>query len=75
MPTPPFKKPKKLQNHLLLLKKMMQDKLPSKIVNSQSLKDVYELMREQHSLGSFLAFQYTIDINYSDIINFDEMIL
>ena len=72
MPTPPFKKPKKLQNHLLLLKKMMQDKLPSKVVNSRSLKDVYELMREQHSLGSFLAFQYTIDMNYSDIINFDE---
>ena len=72
MPTPPFKKPKKLQNHLFLLKKMMEDKLPSKVVNSKSLRDVYELMKEQHSFGSFLAFQYTIDINYSDIINFDE---
>lgn len=72
MPTPPFKKPKKLQNHLFLLKKMMQDKLPSRVVKSKSLKEVYELMRAQQSFGSFLAFQYTIDINYSDIINFDE---
>ena len=72
MPIPPFKKPRKLQNHLLLLKKMMQDKLPNKIVNSNSLRDVYVLMKEQPSFGSFLAFQYTIDINYSDIINFDE---
>ena len=72
MPTPPFKRPKKLQNHLFLLRKMMQDKLPIRVIKSKSLREVYELMRGQQSLGSFLAFQYTIDINYSNIINFDE---
>ena len=70
IPTPPFKKPKKLQNHLYLLQKMMQDKLPSKVIKSKSLKQVYDLMRTQQSFGSFLSFQYTIDINYSNIIGF-----
>ena len=72
MPTPSFEKPKKHQNHLLLLKKMMEDKLPSKIIKSKSLKEVYIFMREQNSFGNFLAFQYTIDLNYSEIIDFDE---
>ncbi len=72
MPTPSFNKPKKLQNHLILLKEMMVNKLPNKIINSKSLRDVYHLMREQNSFGDFLAFQYTIDLNYSSIIDFDE---
>ena len=72
MPNPPFNKEKKYQNHLMLLKYMMTNKLPSKIINSKSLKDVYSLMREQDSFGDFLAFQYTIDLNYSEIIDFDE---
>ena len=72
MPSPSFQKPKKLQNHLLLLKTMMKEKLPNKIIQSKSLKEVYDLMVEQKSFGSFLAFQYTIDINYSDIVDFDE---
>jgi len=72
MPTPAFNKPKKHQNHLFLLSQMMKNKLPKKIINSKSLKEVYSLMRKQQSLGDFLAFQYTIDLNYSEIINFDE---
>ena len=72
MPSPNFNEVRKHQNHLLLLKYMMKNKLPSKVINSKSLKDVYSLMREQNSFGDFLAFQYTIDLNYSEIIDFNE---
>lgn len=72
MPSPSFEQARKHQNHLLLLKQMMEDRLPSKIVNSRSLEQVYHLLRDQNSFGDFLAFQYTIDLNYSAIINFDE---
>lgn len=72
MPAPSFNKSKKLQNHLYLLKAMMKEKLPNKIIKSKSFEHVYRLLKEQNSLGPFLAFQYAIDLNYSNIIDFDE---
>ncbi len=63
----------KHSNHLALVSKMMQDKLYYKINESNSLKEVYELLLNYPSIGSFLAFQYTIDLNYSTLCNFSEM--
>lgn len=60
-------------NHLALLSKMIEDKFYLKIQASRSLKEVYELLLSQPSFGSFLAFQYAIDLNYSEIIDFSEM--
>ncbi len=60
-------------NHLHLLQKMLDDKLYIKITECKNLKDVYNLLISYPSLGSFLAFQYTIDLNYSSLINFSEM--
>ena len=60
-------------NHLALLAKMMDDKLYIKIAECEKLEDIYKLIIEYPSLGSFLAFQYTIDLNYSNISNFSEM--
>jgi len=37
------------------------------------MRDVFELLRSFRSIGDFLAFQYTIDINYSSLTNFSEM--
>jgi hypothetical protein len=59
-------------NHLALLEKMMREKVYEKIQNSKSLKDIYNILLSYPSFGSFLAFQYTIDLNYSSIINFSE---
>ncbi len=63
----------KHSNHLALISKMMEEKLFDKIKDSKSLKEVYHLLLAYPSLGSFLAFQYTIDLNYSTLTNFSEM--
>ncbi|MBO0952896.1 nucleotide kinase domain-containing protein [Fibrella forsythiae] len=60
-------------NHLALLDKMLRDNLHNKIADCRSLEEVYNLLLSYPSLGSFLAFQYTIDLNYSTITNFSEM--
>lgn len=60
-------------NHLALLGKMLEDNLHSKIADCNSLKQVFNLLLSYPSLGSFLAFQYAIDLNYSIITNFSEM--
>ncbi|XHR95577.1 nucleotide kinase domain-containing protein [Mucilaginibacter sp. UC70_90] len=60
-------------NHLALLNKMMNDELYKKIGDSKSLAEVYQLLLSYPSLGPFLAFQFTIDLNYSELLNFSEM--
>lgn len=64
---------RKHQNHLKLLERMMDDRLPERVADAQSMREVYELLRSYPSIGDFLAYQFTIDINYSPITNFSEM--
>ena len=68
-----FGKERKHQNHLLLIERMINDKLPHKLQQCKSMKDVYELLLSYPTVGEFLAYQYTIDLNYSNLINFSEM--
>jgi hypothetical protein len=46
--------------------------LLSKILAARSLEEVYLLLRSCTFVGPFLAYQYSIDINYSSVINFSE---
>lgn len=64
---------RKYENHLLLLEYMFKDNLMSKINKCKSLKELYELLLKYPTIGSFLAYQYAIDINYSELTDFDEM--
>lgn len=64
---------KKHQNNLRLLEYMMQTGLPKKIAKAKTLKELYEILLNYPSLGSFLAFQFAIDINYSELCDFSEM--
>lgn len=64
---------KKHLNYLKILKMMMDDKLPSKLCKAKNMQTVFRLLREYPLIGDFLAYQYAIDINYSEITNFDEM--
>lgn len=73
MPQPSFGMPSKHRNHLRLIEYMMKDSAYKKIENSGSLLEVYQIMRSYPSLGSFLAFQFAIDLNYSEMIHFSEM--
>jgi hypothetical protein len=63
----------KHQNHLKLLELIMQKPTCDKIIQSKSLGQLYNAFKELPSIGSFLAYQYAIDINYSTVTNFSEM--
>ncbi|MDA8163052.1 MAG: putative DNA base hypermodification protein [Desulfobacteraceae bacterium] len=63
----------KHRNHLKLFEKMMRDNLPEQICEAKSMQQVFELLRQYPMIGDFLAYQYTIDINYSELTNFSEM--
>lgn len=72
MPAPRFGQVRKHANHIALLRAMMEEGLPSRIERARSLAEVYHLLLPWQGLGSFLAFQYAIDLNYSEMLEFEE---
>lgn len=68
-----FGNPRKYQNHLRLIERMMSDRLSEQIVRSKSMSQVFNLLLQYPTIGHFLAYQYTIDINYSELTGFSEM--
>lgn len=64
---------KKHQNNLKLLEHMMETGFSKKIAEAKSLKELYEVLLSYPTLGKFLAFQFAIDINYSELCDFSEM--
>jgi hypothetical protein len=44
-----------------------------RLAASRTLRAAFELLRSYPSLGDFLAFQFTIDLNYGPFMNFSEM--
>lgn len=73
MPSPDFGSPRKHRNHLRLLEHMMADRVPHRVDEARSLREVFEILVGYPSLGPFLAFQFAIDLNYSRMIDFSEM--
>ena len=73
MPSPSFGSPRKHRNHLQLLDYMMRDGVVLRIAKAPSLKDAFDILRGYPSLGDFLAFQFAIDLNYSELTDFSEM--
>lgn len=63
----------KHSNNLKLIEYMMSEHIVKKIALVKSLKELYDLLLGFPSLGKFLAFQYAIDINYSELCDFSEM--
>lgn len=72
VPPPPFGAIRKHQNHLLLIDHMMSTGLAAKVGDAPSLGSVFEIIASYPSLGPFLAYQLTIDLNYTSLIDFDE---
>jgi thymidylate kinase len=64
---------RKHSNFLRLLETMIQDEVPRRITDMHSMRQVFELLRSYPMIGDFLAYQFTIDINYSELTNFSEM--
>lgn len=63
----------KHSNHLKLVELMMRDSVPERITQLKSLRALFELLRSYPSIGDFLGYQYAIDLNYSDLNDFNEM--
>ncbi len=63
---------RKHQTHLTILQMMIESEVPKKVADSRSLGELYSILRSQPLLGDFLAYQYAIDINYSEVTGFSE---
>ncbi len=72
MPSPALGHKRKHANHLALLARMMNDRLPDRISQAPSLRDVYTLLLSYPGIGPFLAFQYAIDLNYAAFLTHEE---
>lgn len=73
VPPPRLGADRKHTNHLRLLRHMMVTGLPDKLASATSLRQVFEALVDYPAMGDFLAFQFAIDLNYSSVLNFDEM--
>jgi hypothetical protein len=59
-------------SHLRLLEMMIQDKLWLKLSDCRKMQQAFELLKAYPMIGDFLAYQYVVDLNYSEITNFSE---
>jgi 5-hmdU DNA kinase, helical domain len=64
---------RKHRMHLALLQRMMADQLPVRIKDARTMRKAYELLLAYPSIGPFLAYQFVIDLSYSDHFPFNEM--
>lgn len=64
--------PKKHSNHLKVIELMMNDELPFRIMQLKTMQKVFEALKAYPTIGNFLAYQFTVDVNYSNLINFSE---
>jgi hypothetical protein len=68
-----FGRSAKHQNHLLLLRRMLEDSLPERLAQTRSMQEGFERLRAYPTIGDFLAYQFITDINYSEVTDFSEM--
>ena len=59
-------------NHLALVADMLDGGLPQAIARAQSLEEAYAALCAFPLIGPFMAYQLAIDINYSELVAFDE---
>lgn len=72
MPSPKLGHDRKHENHLSLLKSFFDGKSADTLLRSTTLSDAYEALLDLPGVGRFLAFQFAVDIGYSDAFAFDE---
>lgn len=68
-----FGQARKHRNHLKLLERIMVDEVPERLVEVSRLRQVFELLRSYPGIGDFLAYQFSIDLNYGQLMNHSEM--
>ncbi|QGG43209.1 hypothetical protein GEV26_08000 [Aeromicrobium yanjiei] len=73
MPNPALGESRKHSNHLRLLEYAFSAGVIDDALRAGSMKETYAVLRGLPSFGAFLAYQFTIDLNYSTALNFSEM--
>jgi len=73
MPSPNHGHRRKHANHLALLEHLLVNGTLAELTRASSLQGLFQRLVEVPSFGSFLAFQYAIDLNYGPHLDFDEM--
>jgi hypothetical protein len=73
MPSPKLGEARKHANHLRLLDELLVNGTVDRLLEASSLRELYEILVGVHSFGPFLAFQFAIDLNYSELFEFSEM--
>lgn len=73
VPPPALGEERKHANHLRLLELMMSTDVAGKVCSVGSLRAAFEVLRSYPAIGNFLAYQYLIDLNYSPVLDYDEM--
>jgi len=63
---------RKHRSYLRLLIRIMEDEVPVQMTRLSKMRDAFLLLRSYPMLGDFLAYQYVIDLNYSEVVNFSE---
>jgi hypothetical protein len=72
VPPPPFGESRKHRNHLRLLE-LMATGLPGKIASAAGLEQAYRALLAYPSVGSFLSYQWAVDLTYSPVLDASEM--
>lgn len=64
---------RKHSNHLMLLEKMMDNRLPDLLhQRKDSLAYAFKQILSCPGIGDFLAYQYAVDLNYGPLLDADE---
>ncbi len=56
----------------MVKKEMLEEGKFKQIIKAKSLEEIFLLLQSCSFLGDFLSYQYTIDFNYSTVIDFNE---
>ncbi|MCQ9178632.1 hypothetical protein KMT30_06230 [Streptomyces sp. IBSBF 2953] len=73
VPPPQLGEGRKHRNHLRLLEMMMTSGAPERVAGASTMREAYEVLLGYPALGPFLAYQFTIDLNYAPQLTFSEM--
>lgn len=72
MPPPRSTCGPKYVRHLNLIRNMVNNEAHLEIQSASMMKDAYAVLKSYDSIGSFLAYQFIIDLNYSEHLDFSE---
>lgn len=64
--------PSKHEYFLSMIEHMMAERLPLRLAQQPSLDRVFQALSAFPMMGDFLAFQFTIDLNYGPLVDFNE---